>query len=160
MYYLTPKGFAEKSRLTAAYLSHSLQLYRRASAVMDGALVTCEAEGWRRVLLAGASELAEIAAHDVDVRLIGTFDPGFRRGEFIGRPVWRRLDDAPDADACIYCALVRVPEWLDVLAPRFGPERLIVPELVRPLLEAPEEPPSATAAEHTHATDTGRRLDG
>ena len=31
LYYLTPKGFAEKSRLTAEYLRVSLSFYRRAS---------------------------------------------------------------------------------------------------------------------------------
>ena len=31
LYYLTPKGFAEKSRLTARYLSSSLDFYRKAS---------------------------------------------------------------------------------------------------------------------------------
>ena len=32
LYYLTPKGFAEKSRLTASYLSSSFDFYRRAGA--------------------------------------------------------------------------------------------------------------------------------
>src|SRR5713101_9048334 len=30
-YYLTPQGFAEKSRLTVAYMSYSFSLFRRAS---------------------------------------------------------------------------------------------------------------------------------
>ena len=31
LYYITPKGFAEKSRLTAQYLAYSFSFYRQAS---------------------------------------------------------------------------------------------------------------------------------
>lgn len=142
LYYLTPKGFAEKSRLTAQYLSASFGFYRKASESMIAALTACDELGRRRVLLAGASELAEIAsvrALDFELDLLGTWDPGYRGARFIGRPVWQRLEDVPPADACIWCALIRPRDWLEDLTARFGAERLIVPGIVRPVVAA--QPP-------------------
>ncbi len=60
-YYLTPQGFAEKSRLTAEYLAVSLNFFRRARGDCAVLLRQCVARGWRRVALYGAGDLAEIA---------------------------------------------------------------------------------------------------
>ena len=59
-YYLTPQGFAEKTRLTADYLTYSFTFFRRAREQCAAALEECERRSWRRVALAGASELSEI----------------------------------------------------------------------------------------------------
>ncbi len=61
-YYLTPQGFAEKSRLTAEYLAVSFDFFRRARRDTHEVLRQCGAQGWRKVALYGAGELAEIAA--------------------------------------------------------------------------------------------------
>jgi DNA-binding MarR family transcriptional regulator len=60
-YYLTPQGFAEKSRLTAEYLAVSLDFFRRARSDCLALLWQCETLGWRKVALYGAGDLAEIA---------------------------------------------------------------------------------------------------
>src|SRR5690348_8355621 len=60
-YYLTPQGFAEKSRLTVAFLSTSFSFFRRARSDCMATLETAKREGWSRIVLAGASDLAEIA---------------------------------------------------------------------------------------------------
>jgi predicted transcriptional regulator len=59
-YYLTPKGFAEKSRLTASYLSHSFSFFRRARRQCDDLLASIANSGARRIVLFGAGDLAEI----------------------------------------------------------------------------------------------------
>src|SRR6202167_1131464 len=61
-YYLTPQGFAEKSRLTVEYLSISFTFFRRARADCTAALDIAKRRGWSRIVLAGVSDLAEIAA--------------------------------------------------------------------------------------------------
>ncbi len=71
-YYLTPKGFAEKSRLTAQYFSDSLRFFGRARQSYDALFAQLVRRGARRVVLCGADELTEIAAlcalkHDVKV---------------------------------------------------------------------------------------------
>lgn len=60
-YFLTPQGFVEKSRLTAEYLTASLNFFRRARSDCAALLADCAAAGWRRAALYGAGELAEIA---------------------------------------------------------------------------------------------------
>lgn len=60
-YYLTPRGFSEKSRLTAEYLTFSLHFFRRARRDCDVLLSDCAHRGWLKVALVGAGELAEIA---------------------------------------------------------------------------------------------------
>ncbi len=73
-YYLTPKGFAEKSRLTAEYLSQSFNFFRSARAQCEEAFSLCEKNGWRRVALVGQGDFYEIAglcAREYSVSLVG-----------------------------------------------------------------------------------------
>src|SRR5437764_2487496 len=60
-YYLTPQGFAEKSRLTVEYLSFSFGFFRRAKADYALLFATARSRGFKQVALAGVSDLAEIA---------------------------------------------------------------------------------------------------
>src|ERR1700759_1132336 len=60
-YYLTPQGFAEKSRLTVEYLSYSFSFFRRAREDCSSVVKIARAHGWNRVVLVGVSDLAEIA---------------------------------------------------------------------------------------------------
>src|SRR6476620_6351191 len=60
-YYLTAQGFAEKSRLTADYIAHSFSFFRSARADCEAVFAIAESKGWTRVVLAGKSDLAEIA---------------------------------------------------------------------------------------------------
>ncbi len=71
MYYLTPTGFAEKSRLTAQYLSHSLSFYRRAVESSKRLFANCRVNGWEKAVLCGESDLAEIIALNAPADGIG-----------------------------------------------------------------------------------------
>ena len=73
-YYLTPKGFAEKSRLTADYLDRSFHFFRQARSQCLEILLHCERTEQSRVLLYGAGDLAEIAtlaARETGVEIAG-----------------------------------------------------------------------------------------
>ena len=54
-YYLTPHGFAEKSRLTVEYLSTSFSFFRRAREDCSSVLNAARARGWNRIALFGVS---------------------------------------------------------------------------------------------------------
>src|SRR5579871_5600491 len=76
-YYLTPQGFAEKSRLTVEYLSYSFTLFRRARSDYAKAFAAARARGYGRVVLAGVSDLAEIAticATEASVEIVAVVD--------------------------------------------------------------------------------------
>jgi DNA-binding MarR family transcriptional regulator len=61
-YYLTPQGFAEKSRLTASYLAYSFSFFRQAQTQLADIYSTAAQRGQRRLVLIGEGDLAEIAS--------------------------------------------------------------------------------------------------
>lgn len=65
LYYLTPEGFVEKSRLTVNYLSRTMHDYRKAQSIVEANIRTCMENGWKRLIIAGENDLAEIAALNV-----------------------------------------------------------------------------------------------
>src|SRR3977135_2249667 len=86
-YYLTPHGFAEKSRLTVEYLSASLSLFRQAKKDCTVALETARARGFSRTSILGVSDLAEIAAIcalDTGITTAGGVDPESDLPRFVG----------------------------------------------------------------------------
>ncbi|MGB7258134.1 MAG: winged helix-turn-helix transcriptional regulator, partial [Pseudolabrys sp.] len=94
-YYLTPQGFAEKSRLTAEYLSYSLEFFRKAKGDCRAILQTAEQLGFRRVVLAGKSDLAEIAAIcalETGIEIVAVVDANAGDTKFVGRPLLASLD--------------------------------------------------------------------
>lgn len=60
-YYLTPNGFAEKTRLAYDLLSDYTRIYREAKQGFRLLFQKLEQEGVRKVVFAGADEVAEIA---------------------------------------------------------------------------------------------------
>src|ERR1051326_8342207 len=61
-YFLTPQGFAEKSRLTATYLSDSFSFFRKARTQCGDLFALAAARSQRRLALLGHGDLAEIAS--------------------------------------------------------------------------------------------------
>lgn len=133
LYYLTPKGFAEKSRLTAEYLSFSFDFYRRASDSLKDVYMVCHTRKYHQILLCGVSELAEIAslrAHEHEVNIIGTFDPESKLDQFISLPVWQSLDAVKVFDACILTSLNKTNELYSLLINQVEAGKLLVPSIL------------------------------
>jgi DNA-binding MarR family transcriptional regulator len=140
LYYLTPQGFAEKSRLTAAYLAASLDFYHGAGASLTACYAAMAAAGHRRVLFAGMSELAEIAsvrAHDHDVELVGTWDGGATVARFLGHPVWRALAEAAPHDAVLFTDMAAPGATWAALQALVPTERLYLPSVLGFVREMP-----------------------
>ena len=107
-YYLTPKGFTEKSRLTSAYLSSSFNFYRGASTSINQIYQKCEESNLNNLLLCGISEIAEIAlvrSHDRNLKITGVFDPESKKESFLGLPVIKNIEKISSYDAYIITAL-------------------------------------------------------
>jgi len=133
-YYLTPTGFAEKARLTGEYLTSSLQFYRRARAQLGELMAHCEANGWRRIVLVGATELAEIStltAHDHEIELVGVIDGGSASSKFCGLPVFPSLEDCVACDAAIVTQTEGLDAFWRELTTRLGEARVLAPPVVR-----------------------------
>lgn len=89
-YYLTPSGFAEKSRLTTEYLTLSFRFFRTARAECTALLEECRRNNWRRVILLGSGDLAEVAvlsSVEVGVEVVAVVDGTAAGGVCAGCPV-------------------------------------------------------------------------
>ncbi len=134
LYYLTPQGFAEKSRLTAKYLSSSLAFYRKAGESCLRVLEHCEQKGWRRIALCGISDLAEIAALralERDIEVVGTYDPHTERRRFVSKPVWRKFGDAMACDAWVLTDLNSPRITHEHISEFVDNARVLVPDILR-----------------------------
>lgn len=134
LYYLTPKGFAEKSRLTAKYLSISFSFYRRASASCAQVFQQCATRGWSRVILCGVSDLAEIAslqAMEANIDIVAIYDPGADCDQFIGKNVWHDLNGTEGFEACVLTDLRAPAVSHQELIALVGQERVMVPDILR-----------------------------
>jgi DNA-binding MarR family transcriptional regulator len=137
-YYLTPRGFAEKSRLTLEFMSHSFALFRRAKADCVAAFEAARVRGYAHIALLGASDLAEIAAIcalDGGIAIAAVVDANLEAKRFAGAPVVRDMDLlVPPPDAVLVTDMRAAAATTRAAVAKFGAERVLVPALlgVRP----------------------------
>lgn len=94
-YYLTPKGFSEKSRLTYHLLQDYTRIYREARRDFKQLFSKLQDSGVKSVIFAGADEVAEIAylsLQEVDIELVGVVDDS-KAGESFFKTVVRPLNE-------------------------------------------------------------------
>ena len=89
LYLLTPRGMAEKSRLTYLYMQHSLSYYRGMRQRLKAVLMEQARAGAKRIVIYGTGELAELAyisLREVDLTLVG-FVNGNQGPTFLSCPL-------------------------------------------------------------------------
>jgi hypothetical protein len=160
-YYLTPQGFAEKSRLTVEYLAWSFEFFRRARKQCSELLELAGSLGANRIVLFGTGELAEIAllsAGEKDMEVVCVVDANAQEKRCGGRPVVAdmaaalALCDGHGFDVLMVTDL-RDPhgtfeETLAIAkAYSLPPERILVPDL----LQVVDRRNARTAAEGSEA---------
>ena len=142
-YYLTPQGFAEKSRLTIEYLTSSFSFFRQARADCAGTLALAHESGWTRIALAGISDLAEIAvicAFERGIAIVGVVEREAGAAVFMGAPVVPSFDALPGAvDAILVTDLRAARETFAAAAAHVGRERVLVPSLLGVKVEPAKE---------------------
>src|SRR5271167_868162 len=133
-YYLTPHGFAEKSRLTVEYLSTSFSFFRRARQDCSFVLRSAHARGWNRVALLGVSDLAEIAticALEQGITIVAVVAANYTNDRFVGTPVVKSLAAVPGGfDALVVTDLQATRESVQAVAAELKPDRVLVPALL------------------------------
>jgi DNA-binding MarR family transcriptional regulator len=138
-YYLTPQGFAEKSRLTAEYLSWSLTFVRRARVECTEVLRDAQCRGWRNIGIAGGDELAEIAilcAAELGLPVLSLVDPSVGKSNLLGVPVVARFGElTAEPDGWIIANIAGGQELYDELVRRVGVAGVLVPPLLSVRLE-------------------------
>jgi len=141
-YYLTPHGFAEKSRLVAEYLETSLNFFRHARNQYEELFSALAGRGITRVAIAGSGELAEIAllsASAAGVTVSAVIAPGRNEGLFHGRVVVGDLRAAVAQGAlAVVIADNAAPQAVyDRLALEMPAESLLAPRLLHIAVATP-----------------------
>ena len=132
-YYLTPKGFTEKTRLTTEFLSNSFDFYRIAGESLTEIFSECENKGQKKIVYCGISELAEIAsirALEFDLTIIGTLDPDSKKETFLHLPVWKKTADIDEFDACLITSLEKASQYYGLLINDIDKEKIMVPSIL------------------------------
>lgn len=97
-YLLTPKGIAEKSRLTYTYMCRTFERYREARQSLQAALHPLTEDGHKRIAFYGTGEAAEVAylcLKEVGLDLAAVFES--EDGEkFLGLPIQRLEELSPN----------------------------------------------------------------
>ena len=99
-YYLTPKGFAEKTRLTYDLLHDYTRIYREARTNLKKLFQELRDAGCRRIVFAGADEVAEIAylsLQEAGLELVAIVDDDAEGRNFFGTPI-KKLESLRDLD--------------------------------------------------------------
>lgn len=89
-YYLTPKGFTEKTRLTYHLLQNYTRIYRQARSNLTKLFSELQRAGVEKVVFAGADEVAEIAyltLQETELELAGIIDDEKAGKKFFGREI-------------------------------------------------------------------------
>jgi len=143
-YYLTPHGFAEKSRLTVQYLSDSFSFFRKAKADCARVFEAIKAMGISRVVLAGKSDLAEIAilcAVDAGVTIVALVDSCSENTRFVGVDVVNSYADVTAKyDAVVVTDVAGAKLSFDAAVETCGANHVFAPALLslRPAPKAKE----------------------
>jgi len=106
-YLLTPRGMAEKTRLTYEYMEYSLRLYRETRQALREALLPLARGGARRVAICGTSEAAELAfltLRELGLEVTAILGEDGYQGTFLGMPVGSLADVGPDRQDLVVVA--------------------------------------------------------
>jgi hypothetical protein len=103
-YYLTPKGFAEKTKLSLRMISYTIQHYSELKRIISQRRLEMEQDGFRRIVFYGISDEMEvpyITLQGVNLKLVGIVedDEKFRPQIIFGyelEPVDRIKELRPD----------------------------------------------------------------
>ena len=133
-YYLTPHGFAEKSRLTVEYLSSSFSFFRQAKADCIEVFEVAKSRNFQNLVLSGKSDLAEIAllsAVESGVSVVAVVDKGANHEPFVGNPVISSYEAVTAKfDAVVVTDLGDARRAFDEAVGIFGPSKVLAPKLL------------------------------
>jgi predicted transcriptional regulator len=134
-YMLTPKGFAEKSRLALSRLSDSLAFVRAARAEYANLFADAEARQWQTVTIVGGSSLVEICAIcalERGIRIAAIVDAGTQSDRMLGAPVYDNLAAVTlPFDGAVIADLQDPGRVLSETVAALGTERVMIPLFLR-----------------------------
>lgn len=134
-YYLTPKGFAAKSRLTVEYLSESFSFFRQARADCTQVFALAKERNFQSLVLCGKSDLAEIAilsAVESGISIAAIVDSKADTKLFVGKPLFATHEEiSAPFDAVMITDMVDARRTFEESVRLHGADRVLAPRLLR-----------------------------
>jgi hypothetical protein len=141
-YMLTPKGFAEKSRLALSRLSDSLGFVRATRGEYAATLAEAEKRQWSSIVIAGSSTLAEICAIcalERGIRITAIVNPQAEEAQILGAPIYRDFAAIAERfDGAIVADLQNPGPMLATAQAALGATRVLIPPFLRAVLSDQE----------------------
>lgn len=132
-YYLTPRGFSEKSRLTAEFLSQGFQYFRVARTQLNEIFGTCQRRNWHNIALHGLTDISEIAvlcAPKFEVKIVGIVDQSSSLTEYSGIPILDSIEKLEFVDAIVITDLGDPDASLKYLSGFYPGSHIFVPQIL------------------------------
>ncbi|RBP48453.1 winged helix-turn-helix transcriptional regulator [Arenicella xantha] len=133
LYYVTPNGFAEKARLTAEFFSTSLALFRQSGDEYSQVYNRCREAGHGRVVLAGLSDLTEIALMrglQAKIDVVAILQPDAQRDDFFNVAVSQVLPDKQTFDCVVLTSMEQTSDLLVALESQLDDQPIYVPDML------------------------------
>jgi len=132
-YYLTPRGFSEKTRLTAEYLKASFDFYGRAKNDLKQIMAVCIEKKMFNIVLSDQSELAEIAiiiSFSTNINLVGIIGKNSNKN-INGIPIKANIKLFKKFDKVIITNVYDAQSRYDELSKTVSINKIIVPDLLK-----------------------------
>lgn len=150
LYYLTPNGFTEKARLTAAFFSTSFALFRQAGDEYTLLLRQLAEHQNARLVFIGLSDLTEIAlmrALQADLTVVGIYQPGNVRSDFFGVSVLNEMPQSSEFDVAVLTSMEQTTTLLAETEEYLPSSSILVPPMLLKMKFREPEPIEAQALE-------------
>ncbi len=153
LYYLTPKGFAEKSRLTGEFLTTSLALVRQSGEAYTDFFESLQNRN-KPIVFVGLSDLTEMAylrALKLQLNTVGVFVPAIEDvvepssvlpDEWFGMPVIELLPEAWEEAIFVFTSLDRGYQLAKFMQLKYPHCELFIPEFLSLIPAEPDMPDS------------------
>ena len=132
-YYLTPRGFSEKSRLTAEYFKTSFSFYRRAKKDLTNIMSICLKKDMINIILSDQSEFAEIAiiiSFNMNINLVGIIGKSSSKN-INGIPIKSDIKLFKDFDKVIITNIYDSKSRYEELSKVVPIDKIIIPDVLK-----------------------------
>ena len=130
-YYLTKKGFTEKTRLSAEYLKYSFNFFRETKFQCEKIIKLCVDKNYSSIVLSDKSEFSEIlilTAIDTEVNIIGVL--GKDNSNYCGKKVIDKIEIESRVDAIIMTKLDEPNIRYKFLINKYSKYHIVVPNFL------------------------------
>jgi predicted transcriptional regulator len=130
-YYLTKKGFTEKTRLSAEYLKYSFNFFRETKFQCEKIIKLCIDKNYFSIVLSDKSEFSEIlilTAIDTEVNIIGVL--GKENDNYCGKKVINKIEVGSSVDAIIMTKLDEPNIRYKFLKKKYSKHHIVVPKFL------------------------------